>query len=165
MPHVSSGVITAKGTKGLLQWIQAKMPNFYDVLSPKLMATAMGSLGCARINALGAVYRGDFRARHQNLVAMGTLGDTTDFSSYTNTNMPTISDYGVNSVVTQPDFVAIDSGPTTSTSAANYASSSPTSGSTASIIGAVAQGVATGTLAYGEVQANNTLLAANIARA
>jgi hypothetical protein len=185
MPHASSGVIAQKGTKGLLLWIQAKMPNFYDQLSPMLLSavnnTPLGRLGCPRVNALHGVYMGNFRDRHNTLVAMGTLGDTgtTGDAFYapatgTAVNEPvTLESWNVASAATTPTDLTTDfnSGNSTNSTASSNASAAQSanqtsmSPSTASLITAAANGVVAGTLAYGEVQANNTLLKANIARA
>lgn len=148
-------VITDKGTKGLLKWIQSAMPDFYRQLSPQLVArqkssnAALQGLGCARDAQLASIYAGNYSSR-------AGMGDLTNYSSYATVGSDI---YG-----SAPTDLTIAPSSTT-TDASSVASSAPTSGSLASAIQGIAQGIAVGTVAYGQVQANNTLLAANLARA
>lgn len=133
-------IITAKGTKGLLQWLKTSQPDFYAYLSPQLLAIAKQ----ATLKGLNCMPK------------MSGLG----YSNYASYSAPTVSiDAGVN-----PGFndLTIASG---TSDAASAASSTPTSAGLAATIAALANGYTAVTLTGAQVSANNTLLQTNLARA
>lgn len=143
---MSTPIITAKGTKGLLQWIKASQPDFYAYLSPKLIAQAAQK----KLSGFGCM------PPHQ----LGRMGDAyASYSSYISapTNFTTSIDTGP-----VPSDLSISSG---TTDAASAASSSPTSSALATTIAALANGYSSATLTAAQVSANNTLLQTNLARA
>jgi hypothetical protein len=164
---VSTGVTTSGGTKGLLEWIQGAMPNFYAVLSPALinhqrslnMANGFGRLGCGQNARLKAMYSGNFSGR----AGMGNLAGS--YVSYYS-GSPVIDSAALDSSVSQDlNDLTIQPATPTSASAAQVANTSPTSNSTATAISAIAGAVASGTIAASEISANNTLLQTNLLRA
>lgn len=138
-------IITAKGTKGLLQWLKTTQPDFYAYLSPQLLAlgtkTAMAGLACWKSTGMGRFSDG-----------------YSSYASYTSAPSPTI-DAGVN-----PGFNDLTIAPQT-TDAVSAASTSPTSNALANTISALANGYTAVTLTGAQVSANNTLLQTNLQRA
>lgn len=139
-------IITAKGTKGLLQWLKADQPEFYAYLSPKLMAQAKGQslqgIGCMPPHRLGR------------------MGDAySSYATYVSAPTPFTTTIDTGSV---PSDLNI---PTTTSDAASAASTSPTSNALATTIAALANGYSSATLTAAQVSANNTLLQTNLARA
>jgi hypothetical protein len=175
MASAPTGVVTSKGTKGLLLWIQQAMPDFYAELSPKLVAMAkanpqpktgtvkspkVGSLSCGMQAQLRDLYMGSFRGR-------SGLGDVTaydspvvDYASYLSSPIDTSIS------LSNPGFTDLTVAPSSSTTnAATVATTAPTSPSLANAISSIANAVSVGTLASAQVSANNTLLQTNLARA
>ncbi len=160
----NTGIITATGTKGLLQWIQQTMPDFYRVLSPQLVSMArtgqLAGFGCADQSTLGAIYRGDFATRSSQLEGLG------DYATYANTEPSTgtiTTTLDVSNPASNPDFtIPADS---TTSNAASVANSTASSGNIANAINSIAGAVTAGTLASAQIQANNSLLQTNLLRA
>lgn len=134
-------IITAKGTKGFLQWLKTAQPDFYAYLSPQLVAMAKQST-------------------LQGLNCMPKMSGLGDYSNYASYSSPSVSiDAGAN-----PGFndLTIASG---TSDAASAASSGPTSAGLAATIAALANGYSAVTLTGAQISANNTLLQTNLARA
>ena len=145
---MSTTIITSSGTKGLLQWIKASNPGFYNYLSPKLIATAKGMAG------LDCMPRG----------GMGRLGDAySSYASYAGVPAPTIISSTVDAGA-NPGFSDLTIAPST-TDALSASSSAPTSSALATTISALANGYSSATLTAAQVSANNTLLQTNLLRA
>lgn len=174
----ATGVITATGTKGLLQYLKTYQPALYRAANPQLLAYAKKQNAASNAQ-LGALYRAKPYAQRP-ISGMGALGDGGGYySSYfsdaplQNSSVPQIDltgeitatpiDVGSISVGTPPDLVVNPS--SSATDSASVASSGPTSSSFASIISSIAKGIGTATLTAAQVQANNTLLQTNLARA
>ena len=181
----TTGVITATGTKGLLQWMKTYQPALYAAANPQLLqfakqqnaqATANRAANAPVLNpgklaSLRAIYGTTFAQRG----SLEGLGDYySSYSGYTTNSgaPPSIdltSEINANAIdtgaisVSTPDLTI----PPTSnaTDSASVASSSPTSSSFANIISSIAKGVGTGVLTATQVANNNTLLQTNLARA
>lgn len=167
MPHVATGVITDTGTKGLLRWIQQAMPDFYDQLSPQLIAqqrtknATISGLGCAVPSSkLVAIYGGNYADRNPGIAGLG------DYYNYESSAIPTTTISPVDTLDESAITTDLNIQPASNpVSAANVASTGATSASTAQTITALANAVSTGTLAAAQVSANNTLLQTNLLRA
>jgi hypothetical protein len=142
-------IITAKGTKGLLQWLKTTQPDFYAYLSPQLLAlskkTAMAGLACMRSSGMGR-----FSDGYSSYIAYASASP----------NAPSVMiDAGSN-----PGFNDLVIAPQT-TDAVSAASTTPTSQALANTISALANGYTAVTLTGAQVSANNTLLQTNLQRA
>jgi hypothetical protein len=188
MNITGTGVITATGTKGLLQYLKTYQPDLYAAANPQLIAYAKQQNGEAtaaraangshlgRIGRMGKGLRGILAAPPMSSQPMSGmfdgLGDYYGFSDDGgNSGAPTIdltpdiSPINVSpiDVSTPPDLtIAPTSGATDS---ASVASSGATSSGFANIISSIAKGIGTVALTSAQVNANNTLLATNLARA
>jgi hypothetical protein len=141
-------IITAKGTKGLLQWLKTAQPDFYAYLSPQLVAIAkqatLKGLNCMPMQGLGRM----------------SDGYSSYVTQYASSSAPSSSiDAGVN-----PGFNDLVIAPQT-TDAVSAASSTNTSQALANTISALANGYTAVTLTGAQVSANNTLLQTNLQRA
>jgi hypothetical protein len=146
--------VSAKGTKGLLQWLKASQPDFYAYLSPKLIAYAKGQtlqgLSCMPPSKMGRM--GDLYSSYTSSYSSSAT------PSYTSSLTP----FSTPVTATAPSDLNIASA---SSDAATIASTSPTSNSLASAISAIANGYSSATLTAAQISANNTLLQTNLARA
>jgi len=157
----TTGVITATGTKGLLQYLKTYQPALYQKANPVLIAYAkkQNGLGCMRTAALGRLAR------------IGRLGDVSDDGSgeliddSSGLNVDSLTDFDAGPVIvtTPPDLVITNTSGASDSAA--VASAGPTSSGFASIISSIANGFSTATLTAAQVSANNTLLQTNLARA
>jgi hypothetical protein len=178
----TTGVITATGTKGLLQYLKTYQPALYAAANPKLLAYAKAQNGAAaaqvassgpgasmgRLSAIGRCGNiGELFAPNisENFVAtpLSATSVTTDPSSGLDVDSLATIDAGPVIVTAPPDLVV--TGDSSATDSASVASSGATSSGFASIISSIAKGIGTATLTAAQVSANNTLLATNLARA
>lgn len=172
----ATGIITATGTKGLLQYLKTYQPALYRAANPQLLAYAK-KVNATSNATLGEIYRGRPYAQRP-MSGMGAMGDgggyySSYFSEAPLSSVPSIDfsgeitatpiDVGSINVGTPPDLV-VNPGSSANDSAA-VASSGPTSSSFANIIASIAKGFGTATLTAAQVNANNTLLATNLQRA
>jgi hypothetical protein len=180
----TTGVITATGTKGLLQWMKTYQPALYAAANPKLLAyakqqnakanQAAGANGATQYSTATPPGMGRYIGAYAQMEGLGdyyaayaTPGYTSssgappsiDLTSEINASM---SDVGAVSVATPDLTIPPTSGATDS---ASVASSTPTSSGFASIISSIAKGIGTVALTSAQVNANNTLLQTNLARA
>lgn len=146
----TTGVITATGTKGLLQYLKTYQPKLYAKANPILLAAAkkQNGLGCMRPK-------------------LGRIGRMGDFDDDSGLDLDTLSmpiDTGpIIGATLPPDLIVTsDSGASDS---ASVASSGPTSSGFANLISSLASGFSTATLTAAQIQANNSLLQANLTRA
>jgi hypothetical protein len=180
----TTGVITATGTKGLLQWMKTYQPALYAAANPQLLAyakkqnaqatasrAANGTPSTASMGVLSILAAAPFYERGGMGGMLAGLGDyyvaysensgappSVDLSSDIDTiNVGPISTGATPDLTIPPTSNATDS--------ASVASSSPTSSGFASTIAAIAKGVGTVALTAAQVNANNTLLQTNLARA
>jgi hypothetical protein len=145
----TTGVITATGTKGLLQYLKTYQPALYAKANPVLLAAAK------KQNGLGCMRR------------MGRLGRLGDVDPDTGMDLDDLSipiDSGPIIGATLPPDLVIPS-TSNATDSASVASSGPTSAGFANIISSIANGFSTATLTQAQISANNTLLQTNLARA
>ena len=179
----TTGVITATGTKGLLQWMKTYQPALYAAANPQLLAYAKQQNGQAaaqrasgfgrynglgfargmgRVGAIGELFAPNISEQF-TAIPLSATSVTTDPStgidtdSLTTINVSPIIDEVPPDLTITPDSTASDS--------ASVASSSPTSSGFANIISSIAKGVGTVALTAAQVNANNTLLQTNLARA
>ncbi len=149
---MTATIITAKGTKGLLQWLKATQPDFYAYLSPQLIAAA--KQGAATRSAMSGLSCPQSR--------MGRMGDA--YSSYVDYSSSPMSLSTSIDLGTNPGFTDLNIAPNT-TDAVSAASNSSMSNSLATAISALANGYSSTVLTQAQISANNTLLQTNLARA
>lgn len=181
----TTGVITATGTKGLLQWMKTYQPALYAAANPQLLAYAKKQNGQATANraangpglSLGklASLRAIYGTTYAQRGSLEGLGDYySSYSGYTTNSgaPPSIdltSEINANAIdvgaisTTTPDLTIPPS--SNASDSASVASSSATSSGFASVISSIAKGIGTAALTAAQVQNNNTLLATNLARA
>lgn len=180
----TTGVITATGTKGLLQWMKTYQPTLYAAANPQLLAyakkqnaqatanrAANGGATPASMGVLGILAAGAFSRQQAMGSMLGELGDY--YVSYSeNSGAPPSIDLSseIDTInvapITPPATPDLTIPPTSNaTDSASVASSSATSSGFANIISSIAKGVGTVALTAAQVNANNTLLQTNLARA
>jgi hypothetical protein len=177
----TTGVITATGTKGLLQYLKTYRPELYRAANQPLLAYAKKTNAAANETAgmmgtLRAIYRGTPYAQrsggmeglgdyYTNYVVDAPLSSSNPPIDLTGAINATPIDVGDISATLPP---AADLTVTPSSSAndsASVASSGATSSGFANIISSIAKGIGTATLTAAQVSANNTLLQTNLLRA
>jgi hypothetical protein len=178
----TTGVITATGTKGLLQYLKTYQPELYAAANPKLLSYAKTQNGVAAAQLASSGGAGASMGRLSGRVGnIGELFAPNISESFTpipvsisavnvdpNTGLDldalnTTVDTGPIIAAVPPDLVV--TGDSSATDSASVASSGATSSGFASIISSIAKGIGTATLTAAQVSANNTLLATNLARA
>jgi hypothetical protein len=175
----TTGVITATGTKGLLQYLKTYQPELYQKVNPALIAyakqqnTKMGGMRLGTMRGFSALRALAQAKAGGGMQGMGSTSGSAYFSTLStggidpNTGIDvdslTALDLGTITPPAAPDLVIAPT--SAATDSASVASSGATSSGFASIISSIAKGFGTATLTAAQVSANNTLLQTNLARA
>jgi hypothetical protein len=176
----TTGVITATGTKGLLQWMKTYQPTLYAAANPQLLQFAKqqnaqaasqrasgfgfytGARGLGRVGNIGELFAPNISEQF-TAIPLSQTAVNTDPNTGLDLDALTTFDAGPVIATVPPDLtITPDS---SATDSASVASSGATSSGFASVISSIAKGIGTAALTAAQVQNNNTLLATNLARA
>lgn len=142
----ASAVITSKGTKGFLTWLKNAQPAVYQSINKKVIAHAKAKNASSAMSGL------------LNCIPMKGLGRLNDgYVDYASSMLP-VQQVDVGSV---PDL-NISSGTTDSATAATQ---NNMSSGLASLISGAANAFSSITMTQAQINANNTILQTNLARA